>query len=86
MLVQVAFYVQAIASFDRLLIRKYMGLRGRRILIFLTVFGALIIPIINVILFAWGCASAFKGMVLGLKANIHNDDDENKSNDNDNNQ
>ena len=81
MLVQVAFYIQAIACFDRMLIGRYMGLRGRRILIFLVLIGAMIIPLINVIMFVWGGGSAFMGIVRSVRSGFNRNDDNNENHD-----
>jgi len=80
LIVQVAFYIQAVSCIDRWLKARYMGLRGRRIVTIMLLIGAMIIPLINVILFVVGGGSAFTGMIRSnAKAN-----DENNSNDDEN--
>jgi len=81
MLVQVAFYIQALSCFDRKLKNRYMGLRGRRIVIFLVLFGAMIIPVINIILFVWGLGSSLGGVFRNIRSNMHKNDKDNNNDD-----
>lgn len=67
MLVQLIFYVQAVCGLDRRFKARCMGLRGRRILIFLVLIGAMIIPLINSIMFIYGGGSLFINLVRKLK-------------------
>lgn len=81
MLVQMTFYVQALSGFDRMLIGRFMGLRGRRILIFLALIGAMIIPFINVVLFVYGGGSMVMNIIHVAKDAIKKkmDEDDNNS-------
>ena len=58
-----------------------MGLRGRRIVIFLVLFGAMIIPVINIILFVWGLGSSLGGVFRNIRSNMHKNDKDNNNDD-----
>lgn len=81
MLVQMVFYVQALSGFDRMLIGRFMGLRGRRILIFLVLIGAMIIPLVNVVLLVYGGGSLVMNIIHAAKDTIKKkmDEDDNNS-------
>jgi len=82
MLVQIAFLVQALACFDRMLIKRYTGLRARRVLIILLIIGALIMPGVNMILQAVGAVNLLIIIIKSIVKRIDKefDDDNNEQN------